>query len=393
MTSAKSSIFKRISVLFVVFLSFAVYGNLSSLYAATSMSLSPASGTYTKDSTIKVSVYANTGGDFVNAVQANFSYPTDKLQFLSVNTSGSALTIFAEKTAAGGVVRIAGGTPSPGFSGNKFIASVSFRVLQDTGAVALAFTGETAAYRDSDNANVIGAKGGATYTLGQGTAPTKAPGTTSLGSVNTLSVTQVAVQNVGRTNAVISWKTSIAATSSVEYGPNTEYGFSESSDKKTLEHSITLDQFLAPGTTYHFRVKSESGSDQGQSDDYTFKTKGYDFTVRATDGGGKALMGARIMVYPEVTEQITNENGEATFSDMSLGTHGVIIKNNNKTSIHEINLLETDEPQLFTLAFASASSSSPQFDKTILYGFLAFTGVLILSIVGIYIYKQRKRSF
>lgn len=131
--------------------------------AAGSFYLSPASGSFGKGSTIRVGVGVNAGGDLVNAVQANISYPVDKLQFTGVSTSGSALSIFAEKYASGGVVRIAGGVSGQGFSGSKSIASINFKVLADSGSGSLSFTGGSAALSSSNNQSIASGGGGATF--------------------------------------------------------------------------------------------------------------------------------------------------------------------------------------------------------------------------------------
>ena len=75
---------------FLILFALAAVANPSSVRAAATLYLSPASKTVNNGENFAVSVYTNTGGDPVNAVQANLSYPTATLQFISVDSSGSA---------------------------------------------------------------------------------------------------------------------------------------------------------------------------------------------------------------------------------------------------------------------------------------------------------------
>jgi len=64
------------------------------------LSLSPADGSFAPGSTINVTIHENSGTSAVNAVQANVTYPTDKLQFVSVNGSNSAFSVAAQGAAS-----------------------------------------------------------------------------------------------------------------------------------------------------------------------------------------------------------------------------------------------------------------------------------------------------
>jgi hypothetical protein len=68
---------------------------ITRIFAAGPASLyfTPSSGSYTAGTNLAVQVYTNTGGQGVNAVQADFTYPTTKLQVSSVDFTGSAFGI------------------------------------------------------------------------------------------------------------------------------------------------------------------------------------------------------------------------------------------------------------------------------------------------------------
>lgn len=139
-------------------------GLLAGTAQATSATLyfSPASGNINSQ-TVNVTVYTNTGGDPVNAVEADFSYPTSKLQFQSVDGSTSAFSVDAEHTGGNGSVKIARGNTSP-VTGTAIVAVVHFLMI-GTGSADLSFQGSSAVVRSTDNKSILSASPSVTYNL------------------------------------------------------------------------------------------------------------------------------------------------------------------------------------------------------------------------------------
>src|SRR5581483_4743161 len=135
-----------------------------------SLSLSPASGTYSKGGSISVDIVEDSGSDTVNAVQANFSYPTNLLSYTGV-TNSSAFPVEAQSSASGGVVQIARGATTP-VSGTQTVATIHFTVL-DGGSASLSFSGGSAVVRSTDN-------GGETLTTNDASYALISPATISL---------------------------------------------------------------------------------------------------------------------------------------------------------------------------------------------------------------------
>jgi len=366
---------------------------LASSAHASSLSLSPASGTFSAGSTVKVNVYANTGGENINAVQANVAYPSDKLQFLSVSTSGSVLTIIAEKNASGGVVRVAGGTPSPGFSGNKLIASITFKALADTGTAALSFTSESAVLRNADNTDTLSSKGTGSYTFGKASAVT--PTLVQKKPTGDIAISNVLIESVSTSQAIITWKTDVLSDSSVEYGKDVNYGFTELSKDMVTDHRVVLANYLVAGTTYHFHVRSvDVNGKEGISDDAIITTKGYDVVVRVKDSRGTAVSGALVTLYAEPQQQIqTDTNGEAHFINVSPGKHGVIVKQNSQTMIHEIEVKDGQPVTTVDLVLSNTVSKFPQLTPPVLYGIVGFVVLLVISLVIYVVFKNRKSPY
>jgi hypothetical protein len=308
------------------------------------------------------------------------------LQFLSISTAGSAVSFFAEKSASGGVVRLVGGSSSPGFSGNKLIATVSFKSISDSGGANLAFTEDSSIYRDSDNENILTGKGIASFTFGKAVATTTAP--TKNQSASSIQITNVAATEITRDSALVSWKTSSPASSTVEFGTDLEYGFVQTSSDMVTDHSILLKELLVPGMTYHFRVVSKDASGgETQSADMTFKSKGYDIVIRVKDTNSKSIEGASVTLYSEIQQGTTDANGESRFSDVAAGKHGVIIKSKNQTATKEIEV--QDENAMEFEIQIPANNIVPDYVPWILYGFLGFVFLLTIGILVYYVVKHK----
>ncbi len=105
-----------------------------------SIYLGPASGTFTVGSTFTVSVYLNTGGQSVNAVEINLKFPVDKLQVVSPTAGKSLIQIWVNQPSysnSEGTLRYQGAIPTPGINTEAgLISTVTFRV-KDTGTATI----------------------------------------------------------------------------------------------------------------------------------------------------------------------------------------------------------------------------------------------------------------
>lgn len=184
--------FRTLLVVAVVVL--AVIGVITSSYGAkrvsaacsascvASMRVSPSSGTYNPGSTVVVSVYVNSGGQSVNAVQADFTYSASRLEFQSINASGSAFAIDASSSGGGGSVSIARGNISAVSGSSLLVAKVTFKVLSSTGAAAINFSSSSTVASSSTNQDILGSTSGASYTVASpapSPKPSSPPPTTS----------------------------------------------------------------------------------------------------------------------------------------------------------------------------------------------------------------------
>lgn len=124
-------------------------------------------------------------------------------------------------------------------------------------------------------AALVAGCGGGTYSSSTGTSMTD----------TTAPVIRAVSVSVTSTSATISWATNEGADSQVEYGLTNSYGSSSAASTTLVtSHNQTLTG-LIPGTTYHYRVKSQDAAGNlAVSEDSGFVTA-------AVTGGGAVLSG------------------------------------------------------------------------------------------------------
>jgi hypothetical protein len=131
--------------------------------AAASLYVAPPSGTFILGNTFTVSLYVNTGGQSINAVEANLSFPPDKLQVVSPTTGKSFIQVWVSQPTysnENGTLKFQGTIPTPGINTDAgLVSTVTFRVK----------TPGTATVRFLDSSRVLLNDGRGTDVLGQKT--------------------------------------------------------------------------------------------------------------------------------------------------------------------------------------------------------------------------------
>ena len=99
-----------------------------------SVFLGPSSGSFSVGSTFTVSLYLDTGNQFVNALEINLSFPPDKLQVVSPTTiAKSFIDIWASPPSysnRNGTLNFQGGIHNPGINTESgVISTITFRVM------------------------------------------------------------------------------------------------------------------------------------------------------------------------------------------------------------------------------------------------------------------------
>ncbi len=134
-----------------------------------SLYVSPSTGTFTVGSTFTVSFYLNTGGQSVNALQANVIFPPDMLQVVSPTTGTSFVQFWTSQPSysnGDGTLSFQGAVAAPGINTSAgLIATVTFRVTALGTAVIKFADNSRVLLNDGQGTNVLGQTSGAIYSL------------------------------------------------------------------------------------------------------------------------------------------------------------------------------------------------------------------------------------
>jgi hypothetical protein len=402
---------KKIFVFLVIGIAFLSFFSTKTI--AASIYLSPGAKTVSPGSTFYVSVRENSGSDAVNAVQANLTYPTDQLDFLGVGAGGSAFGIDASSGGSGGSIQIARGSIGQGVTGDRLIATVTFRA-KTGGTASVSVAGGSSLVRGSDQANIFSGGAGATYTI-SGTATTSgssqkkstAPTTVTEAAVATpkpLQISNVNASNISYKTVTITWNTNQDASTSVEYGLTDKYGlFAESSNSGT-NHSISLvSALLTPGTTYHYRVKSiDVDRQEATSTDATFTLRGIDVKVQVTNQQGITIENSKVsLVTPQKTyTQTTDSNGVTIFNNVPPTNNTIItdvqgVQTTKVIAVKEPSAEEIQKNQVATQrveVHVASAYKEPSTTKINGIRILIFGGIIVILSLGILYFVRMRRK-
>ncbi len=377
-----------------------VFLNLPKLASASTLSLSPGSGRVGVGGSITVSVRLNAGSDAINGVLAYLAYPADKLDVTYVNPGG-AFAIQAENSFGGGIIKISRGSLSP-VSGSVTVATIGLRG-KTVGSAVVNFIGGSAAPRATDSSDSLNLSGstGAVITIAQSvpkpSTKTNAatPNTGQASSPSTaLKISDLKVTNVSTNSANITWKTDVATQSEVDYGLEPDkYFLSASNGNAVTNHALVLDSpFLTPGLKFHFRVISHDDSGSFvKSDDYPVQLLGYNLKLKFIDQNGQPLNNVDVTIYSDPQTQKTDQNGEATFTNMVLGKHIAIVKNGLFEKTAEINVADgpLDQSYNLKLNFAEGREINSDYKLPLIIGSIV---LILVIVIGIVLFLKRRTN-
>lgn len=181
--------------------------------ASATLTLVPNTLTVGVNQSFNVEIRVNSGGENINTVTANLTYPFDKIKVSKIDTANSFVTIWFENSfnQQTGKIKLTGSLPSPGTSGtNLLLATINFEALAQTttaNPASVSFDNTSAIYRNSDNTNILSSTAGGQYTISGTAAVTTTP--TPIPSVDqptpglTVTPTPSSLPNVGATSATL----------------------------------------------------------------------------------------------------------------------------------------------------------------------------------------------
>lgn len=160
-------------VKFVILLLFSILGIWFSglVFAAegAALYLKPSDGTFYIGDTFDVSVYVDTGGRSINAINVDLDFPSDKLQVISPTLGQSLISFWLLPPTfsnAAGTISLQGGIPSPGIRTSQgLVTTVTFRVV-NTGKATISFRDTASVFlADGTGADILQTKSGAMYSF------------------------------------------------------------------------------------------------------------------------------------------------------------------------------------------------------------------------------------
>ncbi len=120
-----------------------------------SITLLPSNQKLDAGQSITISVWEDSGSVAVNAVEADIQYPTDMLQFISVDNAGSAFDVQAQSSEKNGTITIAKGHIGQ-VTGKNLIAKINLKAKQSSGDARLKFIKGTQLLSLDNHSNILG---------------------------------------------------------------------------------------------------------------------------------------------------------------------------------------------------------------------------------------------
>ena len=125
---------------------------------AATLSFSQNNSSYTVGQTFSVNLYTNSSDQSMNAVSGVVSFPSDKLQVVSISKAGSILSLWAEEPSfsnSAGTVSFEGIVLNPGFTGaNGKILVINFRA-KAVGQASLRLSSGAVLANDGTGSNIL----------------------------------------------------------------------------------------------------------------------------------------------------------------------------------------------------------------------------------------------
>jgi hypothetical protein len=316
---------------------------LPALADSASITLSSNTSSVASGGSVVVIVRMNGGGNAVNAVEADLSYPASQLQYVGFSATGSAFEIGASSGGGDGTATLDRGTTGS-VSGSGLVGTVTFRALVSSGSASVNVAGSsslvaggTAIPYASSGVTIHFGASSKSSTSAAPTAPA-APKDTSAPTISAMKVTDLTPYS-----ATVTWVTDEASSSSVDFGVDTNYGLTTSSTTLATTHSVALtSSFLLPQTLLHYHVKSaDAAGNVATSPDQTFQLPGVPVTIIVRGANGQPQAGVEVSLGS--VSGTTDSHGRVTLAS-ALGNQKIVTTYQGVTIQKPITVSKSDKP-------------------------------------------------
>jgi len=134
-----------------------------------SLYLSPQTGTFFVGSTFDVSIFVNTGGNNVNAVEVDLKFDQRKLQIASPTAGRSFIAVWISQPTFSnteGTATFQGGVPSPGINTSSgLVSTITFRAINPGEAVVSILDSSQVLLDDGKGTNILSSMGKGVYKI------------------------------------------------------------------------------------------------------------------------------------------------------------------------------------------------------------------------------------
>lgn len=158
----------RIKILTSVFFAFALLIITPRFVLAANLYFSPSSGSYAVGSVFSANVYVSSPDHAMNAASGEISFPSDKLEVVSLLKTGSIFTLWVQEPSfsnGAGVVNFEGIALNPGFTGaSGKLITINFKI-KAAGVVTLKFSSSSVLANDGKGTNILAGLNSAQFTL------------------------------------------------------------------------------------------------------------------------------------------------------------------------------------------------------------------------------------
>lgn len=119
------------------------------------LSVSPLSEKLSLNQDFTFNVYVDTDNQSVNVVTAKLNYPSDKFEFVNIDTSESEFGVQAVSTGGSGYIEITRGSVTPINSTNALVGKVTLKPVASSEKAIVGFTSSANVISSTTNTNIL----------------------------------------------------------------------------------------------------------------------------------------------------------------------------------------------------------------------------------------------
>jgi len=322
-------------------------------------------------------------GTAIDTIDASLTYDQSKLQFVSVNSAGSAFPLELTNSGGDGSVSMIRFITGDTVSGDSFVAQVTFKALAGSGSTGLSVSGtgvlagaattpdngtatvnlttpsapnptpsnpspttpstpSTPSQPSGGGGNSGGSGGGGSNSGGNSGGGSNNGGSANNGGSSTGKPVKVDIKkkHIEFTRAIFGMSSSTKFRVYIKYGLENQLLAQTSLTGFGNDHEVSLDpNVVLPGSKFSYQVIAED--EQGNKTELpveNFKTKGYHVRMYLVDKFEKPLRHKKVVMHSDPVEGTTDESGAVMFEDVAPGNHKVEYKQDGKVYSQEVTV-------------------------------------------------------